>query len=535
MSLLAIIVIVHGWLSFLLFDPSIGLIQDDANYIMGAKRFLDEGVYPTGHGATFYHLVLTIPYMIFGPSLFVGKFCSVLWSTITLLVTFFTFRRLVSVWVLFGVLWIQATNFQIHFYGSSNMSESFFMMIQVIFVSVVLSHHKELIRPLRRNRKSILKFLRYCVPVLAISFLFSISKSIGIVAPITVFVYLLIKKRWVNGLIFGLIFTLLRSAYGSGVRWNFDVEKSSKFNSLFLKSNYHPDQGYEDLWGLIARMLENFNHHISSDFLRILGWRQNVTWIDPIPVFSVLFLLVLSVILWGFWRRKSKLLFLGIYLSLLASVTFVALQTYWKQDRMILVMIPLILLFIFDGAYKLLRKRSAVSVPILFGLLIITGISNLNHLAGAVARAEAIRTEYAKGNIYHAYTPDWRNFLKAVEWADQNLPEGSVVLCRKGNTASVFSSGRVAFHGRSRQTKEQGKDVLQELREAGVTHILAASLRIVPDEAIPGMVMGTIHSYVRAIAEYDVEALKIVHSTGGDERAFVFEINYPQHFGSVDE
>ena len=525
--LLAIVLGVHGILSFLLFDPSIALVEDDANYILGAKRFLEDGVFPLAHGATLYHLVLTIPYAVFGPSVLIGKYCSLLWSTLTLVITFFTFRKLVSIWVLFGVLLIQASNFRIHYYGSSNMSESFFMMVQMIFIWVVIRYHSGLLQPVHRNKDSILKFLANAIPVLLISFLVSISKSIGIVAPLSIFVYLILKKKWINGTVFLLLFFALKSTYEVGVKAFYGIEQlSTRSGSILLKSHYHPDQGNESILGLVVRLWQNFNHHISGDMLRILGWRENFRFIEPVSAFSILFLLVFAVVLWWNWRRRSRLLFVGVYLSLLASGTFIALQAHWKQDRMILIMIPLILLFLFDGAHKFLRKRWAISVPILYGYLSILCIVNLNHLGAAITRNRAIFHEYVKGNIHYAYTPDWRNYLKAAQWAEEHLPQDSVVLCRKANTATVFASGNIEFQGRSRQVKTKGDIALRELQESGVTHILLANLRIIPDQAMPGMVMGTIHSYVIAIQQYDRDALRPLYSTGGEEPAHILEIDY---------
>lgn len=524
---LAIILFIHLVLSFILFDPSINLMADDANYIMEARRFLEEGRFPLAHGATLYHFVIALAYTLFGKSLIVGKFCSMLFSAITLMLSYFAFRRIVNQWMLFGILFIQSSNYLIHFYGSSNMSESFFMMVQMIFILVVLNRHDSLVATLHNNKNAFLHFLSICIPVVLISFLFSISKTIAIIAPISVIVYLVFKRKWLNGAIFASLFLLFKFAYSTAVKTMYGIDQlSNRLDYVLLKNSFHPDQGNETMLGLIGRMWENFKHHISSDMLRILGWRENFNLIEPITAFSLLFLLLFALVLWGNWQRSSKMFFVGLYLILLASATFVSLQTHWKQDRMILIMIPLMLIFLLDGAYTYLVKRNSAKIPLLYAALAILGLVNLNHLSEAIARSRAIQREYFRGNDLFAYTPDWQNYLKAVQWAGEYLPENSVVLCRKPNTAYVYSTGNISFQGRSLNTSSSGDSVLRELQEQGVTHILLANLRINPNQAIPGMVIGAIHSYVRAILEWQPAAIRALYTSGSAEPAYILELDY---------
>jgi hypothetical protein len=42
--------------SFFLFSPIIALMANDANHVMGARRFLKDGIFPLAHGATHSYL-----------------------------------------------------------------------------------------------------------------------------------------------------------------------------------------------------------------------------------------------------------------------------------------------------------------------------------------------------------------------------------------------------------------------------------------------------------------------------------------------
>ncbi|MEX0325787.1 MAG: hypothetical protein AB3N33_06840 [Puniceicoccaceae bacterium] len=517
----------HSVLSFLLFDPSIVLMADDANYVMGAIDFLEKGQFPLAHGATLYHLVTAAAFALFGKSFLVGKACSVLWATLTLVLTYFVFRKLVSLWVLVGVLFIQASNFLIHFYASSNMSESFFMLMQMVLVATVFHCHEGLLTSLRWTRDSVGRFVLLCIPVVITSFLLSISKSVGIVAPVAVVLYLLLHRKWANGAVFLALFMLVKSAYGWGVKSLFGITHLSRRTDFILQKDYYrPEFGNEDVLGLLVRAWENFHHHVSVDLLRILGWRENSFLNEPLPAFSLLFLFLFGLCLWWSWRRKTRLLFVGLYLMLLAAATFVSLQTHWKQDRVILIMIPLALLFLLDGGQACVKERFSTKLPLVYGAVLLLGIVNLHHLGWAITRSQFIQAQYLKGNKLVAYTPDWQNYLKAAQWAGENLPPESAVLCRKGNTAAVYAPGHATFLNCSLYTTKPGDQVLKELHDQGVTHILLANLRLNPSQAVQGRVHDAVHSHVQAILATEPNALRIRYSTKNEERAMLLEINY---------
>jgi hypothetical protein len=73
-----------------------------------------------------------------------------------------------------------------------------------------------------------------------------------------------------------------------------------------------------------------------------------------------------------------------------------------------------------------------VLIPVL-ALLIF--FQTLAVTAGAVKENQAINGRYG------GLTPDWKNYLKASEWASANLPEDAIIACRKPSISFVYGKG----------------------------------------------------------------------------------------------
>ena len=60
--------------------------------------------------------------------------------------------------------------------------------------------------------------------------------------------------------------------------------------------------------------------------------------------------------------------------------------------------------------------------------------------------AVAVKSNQEISGRYGGLTPDWKNYLKASEWASENLPEDAIVACRKPSISFVYGKGR-NFYG----------------------------------------------------------------------------------------
>ena len=97
-------------------------------------------------------------------------------------------------------------------------------------------------------------------------------------------------------------------------------------------------------------------------------------------------------------------------------ITFVVLQTRWDQSRLVIPAVPGLLLMIFSTFYYFSEQKKynmfQVSIPV---LVLIVFFKSL-----AVAGVTAKENQSISGK-YGGLTPDWKNYLKASEWAAVNL------------------------------------------------------------------------------------------------------------------
>ena len=275
-------------------------------------------------------------------------------------------------------------------------------------------------------------------------------------------------------------------------------------------------------------MLENYNHHVSVDFYKTLGWRSDLNGVlESSWMWSILFGAVFLMSLWHHYKNNRKLFLIGLYLGALQTGSYIALQTHWKQDRMIIAYIPLILIFLFTAYSDLIKryfqKYHLVSIGSTFVLI---ALISTNGLLRNIKFNQHKISGFMSGDIYSGYTPDWQNYLKMADWADQNLDQSSVIAVRKPNSSKVFSSGRVKFHGLFSSTQDPGEKVLSDFKERSITHIQLCNIRLNPAQAIEGQILGTTYSYARSIEDFKPGTLQGVHKIGNAEPCTLYVINY---------
>ena len=126
--------------------------------------------------------------------------------------------------------------------------------------------------------------------------------------------------------------------------------------------------------------------------------------------------------------------------------SFIILQTFWKQDRLLLPVFPLII-FLFVYAFaKLLnwKKRTVFSI---LGLVFMASLVFLSFKDVALKseNREAAKA-YFKGDRVYSYTSDWKNYLVMSQWAADNTPDTCLIAARKSSMSNIFS-GKFKFWG----------------------------------------------------------------------------------------
>ena len=121
---------------------------------------------------------------------------------------------------------------------------------------------------------------------------------------------------------------------------------AGQFENLISKNYYDTGAGKEDVQGYITRVIGNSNYYLSDAFYALLGFREMKDSNTSYPLLAILtWLLIISSTIMSF-KKNKYLFFTGVYTVIFIFITFLITQTVWKQSRLIIPYVPLILLML---------------------------------------------------------------------------------------------------------------------------------------------------------------------------------------------
>ena len=296
------------------------------------------------------------------------------------------------------------------------------------------------------------------------------------------------------------------------------VSFMEQLDANFLVDPYKPQRGYETLSGFVQRFWDNCTLYLSKHLMKLFGFKDYDS--RQYSVFLTVFIIVVFLLCGFYIYKKNKKLFTVFgYVVVMVAVTFVMVQKLWDQERLIMIYFPMIAgLVLYSLNEGLKWKNSLVS-----------------KIFAAVVLCAIMRQTFVKGNFdltdnfsvgsYSTYTDDWSNYMKASKWAGENLPEGSVVACRKSQMSWMASEGtkRVKFYGIYKLYCADA-DTMQHylLDSVKATHVIMANLRLNPYE-LNGKTITTIRYSLRNLTNKYPYSLKLVKQFGDKEPAYLFE------------
>jgi len=436
--LIWVILGVTFFFSLLLFDSRVSLSGDDSFYIIRASDFIHSFKYPAFQGPL-YPIVLSVFVAIFGISLVPLKLLSLIFVMGFMYLFFIAFRsRIPSTLLVISLLAISVNSFVLY-YASQTYNEAFYLFMQIVVVLVFfrgfIDKEKEVTFKQDMKRHAIL-----AISILALA----LTKNAGYSAVLAVLGYFLLCGQWKNILYSVAAFAVIMIVF-QGVKYMLwsdgGLQFSTQGSSLMNKDYYNPQAGKEDFSGFITRLIDNSNLYLSKHFMAIIGFRKIV---PAMSVSSVLSILIYALSIGSLvinYRKNKYLFFTGLLTGAFLLISFLILQTKWDQNRLIIPAIPLLLLMIFSFIYYVSSikkyKLLQAAVPVL-ALLIL--FQSLAVTAGSIKENQQISGKYG------GLTPDWKNYLKASEWAATNLPKEAIVACRKPSISFVYGKGR-NFYG----------------------------------------------------------------------------------------
>lgn len=513
-------IILTSLFGILLFEPKVSIGGDDSMYINRAYNFITKGTFPSFQGPL-YPIFLGVLTYIFGTNLLFFKFVSMLCYLGHQWFTFKLFKNHLKPFALIVFFTLISTSAALLFYSCSTYNEVFYLFLQSIFLYHFATSFIEIDISsfnLKRDYKNILLSTLLLL-------LLALTKNIGLVAAMGTIIYFLFVRNWKMSITFAAAFALFMFGFSliKTSLWEVKgMQISGQLDALMTKVPYKTDSGQEDAYGFLMRLVDNSKVYLGYHFRNIFGLADNDI-INPNVLFT---LLIYGVFVPGFFiaLRKSKFwLFIGVFTATSLGATFLILQTFWLQERLIIVFTPLLLAFLLF-VLNYLFSNSFKKLSIVFVLLCAIGIGG-NLLRSFIKIPEQIKvnSKYISGDKYFGFPEDWIYYLKMTKWVSENLPEEAFVACRKPGMAFVYSDGK-DFYGIWNVPSKDPEILYNRLKDAGVTHVIMASLRTNPDDP-NSRIINTVRRYLKAINDEYPGKLKLVHKIGDNWTTYLYELH----------
>ncbi len=509
--------------SFLYFNARVSISGDDSTYITRAINFWESGKFPTYQGPL-YPMVLSLFVGLFGMNLIVLKLTSFLFLLGAVVLFYKAFKDRVSYVSLFYALGILSISQYFLFFSSQTFSEAFYMLLQsAFFIYVFKIIDKDQDETELSNKEEI----KLVLPIVVFASLMFITRTIGFGSVLAVLVFFVVNKSYKKALfvILGFAFLITLFLGLKSLIWDLPAKSSEQTSQLLNKHPYDKSQGKEDFQGFIQRFKDNSNLYLSKHFVRVLGFKSaQKNTINP-NLTIVLYILFLLGFFW-FSKGNKHLFFTSVYLAIMLGITFFSLQKLWDQYRLIIPFVPLMIVFLVSTVIQIAKALNVVLVKYLFIVVLIVSLG--------LAVSKDVKTIDLKtlsknihGDKFAGFTPDWISYLQMIDYVDKNLSENETyVACRKPNIARIYGKGR-KFYGVYRIPEGSAYDLVRNLQEKNVTHIIVASLRKNPN-IFTGQTINTIKRYMSVVVKDYPKMFRLVKQFGGKEPCYLFEIDYSQ-------
>ncbi|PBQ34075.1 hypothetical protein CNR22_20600 [Sphingobacteriaceae bacterium] len=523
------LVILSIFLSFISFNARISEAHDDALYLEGGWRYVNEfPKYFYTQNAPLYPLFLAFLIKIIGFKLIVFKLCSTLFNVFGFIFFYKALKGRVPAIVFIPVIIFQACNYLIIYYASMTFTEAFYFFLQGLFFLYAV----KLLDLIKRDGVDLKPQLKTWLMFGFSMFLISTAKSSAIVVIPAVLLFFTLEKNW-KALGLSLAgYLVFKIPYELIVRtvWTAQNQFAGQSKILLQKDPYDKSQGDEDLAGFIVRFFQNTNLSLSKRFYQLIGWKDEMNT----DTHGILAVITVALVLFGFYKlvksRNKVMLLFSLFTGAQLVLSFLILQTKWDQPRITLVCMPIVLILIFYAIYSLtLKPGIGQSIYIVIAALVIGSVC-LSSFKRGFKNIPVIQKNL-KGDKYFGYTADWQNFLKCSEWCADSLNSSALVASRKAPMSFVYGKGKKFFPiysviYRDTATRMSNPDsALAFFKKNKVTHVMLGSLRANPNE--PGMgIINTVHHIIVPIMEAYPDKLRLVHTEGAYEQTELYEFLY---------
>lgn len=425
--------------SLLLFSVKMSEMGDDSGYVLRANNLLKSGTFPVFQGP-FYPMILVIFLAVFGVKIILLKFISMVFIMLALyffwkaFIDKIPYALLVPVFILLGI------NSYILYFSSQTFSEALYLLMQSLLFLVFTRNFIG-----KENDFSVKKEYGQMLLLGLVIFLGTLTRNVHYGALISIILVFLIWKKWKSAIavtisfgIFYGIFEIIKRMF-----WGYDqVQFSGQGQQMLYKDPYNAQAGMEDFAGYVIRFIENSETYISRCIYFISGLRAEESEVSGLLTIFTYILLIGALIL--VFKKNKTIQFTIFYIATLCSVSFIVLQSFWAQWRLIAVFYPYTLIALLSFFYYGLKKYRKLQFiyPVLLVCLFYAAFSDT--VSKADKNLPVLKKNLA-GDMFADYTPDWKNFMLMSQWAAENTPEDYKISSRKPEMSFIYT-GR-SFHG----------------------------------------------------------------------------------------
>jgi hypothetical protein len=413
--------------SLIAFDPILSTNGDNALYIVLAMSWArgtgNSTICTPGEPANTmvppgYPLLLAPLVTLFPDRWLPLKWLSTVLFILSVPAVLFMIReRRESLSMAFGVAVLAAINVNLLIYSSMIMTEIPFTFFSILGLTLAQRSLRSGAGPMTGREKVL-----FALAIFSLAAAYHI-RSIGIVLPAALVIYLLVRKRYRLALTAGLAILLLSLPWA--VRNATGGEGGGYLEQFVLRNAYNPEMGTITAADLFQRIMTN---------LKTYGVFVNAQTVFPSlsPLLSfrgftgayiLLGLVITAIVLTGFIVQvRRSLTLLEIYTALFLGVCLLWPEM-WSGVRFIVPIIPLLLYYFLAGLralarlleVRLVRRTGQLSAAVVLMLVL---FSSARGVAGAAER-------------FRSYPAQWENYFAVARWCRQNTDQQSIFVARK--------------------------------------------------------------------------------------------------------
>lgn len=446
-----IILLVTFFISYTaVFDKKIDLNGDDTGYYLLGKALA------SGKGYTNTYEIGAAQHNHFPPGYpaIIAVMCKLFSSDLSFIKHVNGFFLLGSIALLCLITWKVGKNIHITFlvalfsllnahlleYSMNTMSEVPFLFFSLLCMLIAMNTDYE--KPVFKNGS-------FWLLIICLSFAYHV-RTTGISLLIGLLAFLVLRKNWWYALASFLGFVVLALPWYLRGR---SLGGNSYLSQLMFKNAYRPELGKMELADWFTRFSNNliryFTYEIPSCFKGVRVADYNVRAATGSVIMAGV---LLELILVGAFTLKHKTENLFTFFILSYFGILLLWPDVWVGVRFMLPLMPLLLFLMIYGVFGSLQwvltklKVKNDKMITVIAMLVIAG-----SLIFPYTRPVKKLKQEAKAD----FPAEFKNYFSLAEWAKTNIPDSSVVCCRKEELFYLFSNRVTSPFLRTLNTEEQ--------------------------------------------------------------------------------